>query len=386
MFQVKTFNAISPAGLALFSENDYQVSADIKNPDAILCRSQNLHTENIEPTIKVIARAGAGTNNIPVEKCTQLGIPVFNTPGANANAVKELVIAGMLLACRHIFSALNYTQNLTINDDIENNVEKNKKQFAGFELPNKTLAVIGLGNIGVKVANAAAHLEMKVIGFDPAITVQNAWELNSTVKQAQSLSEALQQADFISIHIPLNDKTKNLINHTTFKIIKQNAVLLNFSRDEIVDHHALIESLQLNKLLNYVCDFPHHDFLNNPKIICLPHLGASTAEAEENCAIMACQQLIDYLENGHITHSVNFPSIKMPRTEGYRLVVINRNIPNMLAQISSVLSSENINIIDMINKSRDQIAVTLLDTNQKISKEIISKLENISGIVSARAV
>lgn len=385
MFSILTYNQISPLGLNLFSTNNYHVRNDAKNPDALLCRSHDLHQENLPASVKVIARAGAGTNNIPVEKCTSLGIPVFNTPGANANAVKELVIAGMLLACRHICPAWQYVKNLS-SDSIKTDIEKNKKNFAGFELSGKTLAVIGLGNIGVKVANTAIHLGMQVIGFDPAVTVQNAWELNASVKQAQSLLEALQHADFISIHIPLMEKTKKLIDAEKLNVMKKNAVLLNFSRAEIVDHDALLSALKANLSFKYICDFPMHDFLDQPNVICLPHLGASTAEAEENCAIMAVKQVIDYLENGHIAHSVNFPSIRMPRTNHHRLLVINENIPNMLAQISSTVSHNNLNIVDMINKSRDQIAVTLLDVNQPIDEKVVMHLKEIQGVVEARIV
>lgn len=386
MFHIKTFNQISPKGLHLLSKTSYQVGPAIENPDAMICRSEDLHAIAFPKTVQVIARAGAGTNNIPVEKCTTLGIPVLNTPGANANAVKELVIAGMLLASRHIFRAFAYTQQFTENDDIDTLVEKNKKQFSGSELPGKTLLVIGLGNIGAKVANAAVQLGMHVIGFDPAITVQNAWELNSTVKQAQSLEEALPLADFVSLHIPLTDKTKHFIDAKKLSLMKKKSVLLNFSRAPIIEQNAVLHALQSNQLSYYVCDFPHKDFLRNHNIICLPHLGASTHEAEENCAIMAVNQLIDYLENGHITYSVNFPKIRLSRTDGCRLSIINQNIPNIVAQVSTVLSAENLNIIDMINKSRDTIACTLIDVNKKISDAVLKKIKSIQGVVRARII
>lgn len=387
MFKIKTLNNIAAAGLNAFNHKNYTVNNTIEAPDGIILRSHNMHDMPIPKTVRVIGRAGAGTNNIPVNKMTELGIPVLNTPGANANAVKELVITGMLLACRNICAAWDYTRRIEGDDkNLKAQVEKNKKQFSGFELPGKTLGVIGLGNIGVKVANAARYLDMNVIGYDPAITVKHAWELRSSVKQAEQLEEVLVNSDFVSIHVPLIDATKNLINEQRLYQIKKGAVLLNLSRDSIVDNNALIKALDENHLRTYVCDFPNKQLIDHPKIISLPHLGASTKEAEENCAVMIAHQIQDYLENGHIVHSVNFPRIKMSRTEGYRIAIVNRNVPNMVAQISAVLSSSGINIIDMINKSRDRIAYTLLDINKKVTNNLLKKMLEIDGVIQAREI
>lgn len=385
MFHIKTYNKIAEAGLAYFQNNQYSLNTD-QHPDAIICRSQNLHQEVIPTSTKVITRAGAGTNNIPTEQCTALGIPVLNTPGANANAVKELVITGMLLACRNICSAWQFTQNISIEADLNKVVEANKKQFAGFELPEKTLAVIGLGKIGVKVANAARQLGMHVTGFDPALTIQNAWELDGSVQQAHSIEEAIANADFISIHVPLLEKTTGLINTKILKSAKSQSILLNFSRGPIVDNQAILAALAENKLAQYVCDFPDAALQGHPKVIALPHLGASTKEAEENCATMAARQTIDFLTTGQITHSVNFPTIHLTKNGGHRVAIMNQNVPNMVAQISSVLSNAQLNIIDMLNKSRDAVACTLIDVDQPINDKVIQQLQAIEGVLRARAI
>nr|MCH9744598.1 phosphoglycerate dehydrogenase [Gammaproteobacteria bacterium] len=382
MFKIQILNNIAQQGLEQFDNKHYELNAEPKNPDAILCRSYNLHDMAIEDSVKIIARAGAGTNNIPLDKMTQLGIPVLNTPGANANAVKELVITGLLLACRNICTAWDYARNVEGDaKTVATEVEKNKKNFSGYELPGKTLGIIGLGNIGVKVANAARYLGMNVIGYDPAITVKSAWELRSSVKQAEQLQQVLRDSDFISLHVPLNKHTKNLIDKNAINGMKDNAVLLNFARDGIIDQRALLAALQSGKIHRYVCDFPHPDFKNNEKVICLPHLGASTKEAEENCAVMAAQQIKCFLETGEIKHSVNFPNVKLAKTDGHRLSIVNANVPNMVAQISSVLSENNLNIIDMINKSRDNIAYTLVDVNTKPPSDTLKKLSAIEGVV-----
>ena len=387
MYKVKTLNNIAAIGLDEFDTKKYDVSPDIKNPDAIILRSFNMHGMDIPTSVQAVGRAGAGTNNIPIEKLTKLGIPVFNTPGANANAVKELVITGMLLACRNICPAWDYARNIEGDDtSVKEQVEKNKKNFSGFELPGKTLGVIGLGNIGVKVANAARYLGMNVIGYDPAMTVKNAWELRSSVQQAEKIEEVFAQSDFITLHLPLIEQTKNLINAARFKAMKEGVILLNLARDGIVDNNALETALNENKVRAYVCDFPSNQFKHHSKVICLPHLGASTKEAEENCAVMIAKQVQSYLGDGHIQYSVNFPSVKMSRTEGYRLAIINENIPNMVAQISTVLSDANINIIDMINKSRETIAYTLLDVNKAIDDELLRKMMGVNGIIRARKV
>lgn len=383
--QIQILNNIAQVGLAEF-DSKYQLETNPKHPEAILLRSFELGPENIAPTVNVIARAGVGVNNIPIEYCNSLGIPVLNTPGANANAVKELVLTGMLLACRNITQAWIYTQSLEGDDSQLNaRVEKDKKQFAGSELVGKTLAVIGLGHIGLRVANTALDLGMKVIGFDAAITVKHAWQLSSQVTQAHSMQDALKNADYVSLHIPLNDKTQNLFDAKLFAQMKPGAVLLNFSRAEIVEKSALFSALK-NNLHYYVCDFPSADFIGNQKIICLPHLGASTLEAEENCAVMAAQQIKSFLEHGEIKNSVNFPEVLMPRSTGFRLAIVNANIPNMLAQISSCFSQQNINIIDMINKSRNEIAYTLIDLEHNIDEVTLTQLKNIQGVIRVRKI
>ncbi len=391
-FKIQTLNPIAAAGIDRFNKKHYKIKDNNQDPtsyqpDAFLVRSHAMHQMDIPASIKIIGRAGAGTNNIPIVQMTERGIPVLNTPGANANAVKELVLTGMLLACRHICRAWDYGRQLSGDDhELHMQVEKNKKQFSGMELPGKTLAVIGLGNIGVKVANAAIDLGMNVVGFDQGITVRNAWQLSANIKQAESLSEALSCADFISLHVPLLEGTKNLIDKKRIRAMKKGAVLLNFARDGIVDNEALVAALTDHHIRTYVCDFINNILKNDPHVICLPHLGASTKEAEENCAVMIANQVQDFLENGNIRHSVNFPEVKLARTEGFRLAVTNKNVPNIIAQISTVLSDANINIIDMINKSRDQIAYNLLDVNTDVDEEILNKLRHIDGVVRARKI
>jgi len=387
MFRILALNNIADAGLKSFNPNKYSLSKDMANPDAILLRSFNMHDYPIPPSLQVISRAGIGVNNIPVDAMTKLGIPVLNTPGSNANAVKELVITSMLLACRNVLSAWAYAGQVSGTDnEINEQVEKNKSQFSGFELVEKTLGIIGLGQIGVKVANAATSLGMKVIGYDPAMTVENAWQLNPAVRQAENLEQVLTHADFVTIHAPLNEKTKKLLNAERIKLMRSNAILLNFAREEIVDNEALIAALNAGKLHYYVCDFPNNLFKNNPRIICLPHLGASTSEAEVNCAVMAAQQIQQYLELGHIKNAVNFPTVSMPASEGHRLAVINENIPNMVAQISSVISQEKINIIDLLNKSRENIAYNLIDINQPVTEKLLQGISAVKGVIRARAI
>lgn len=384
-YKIQTLNNISPVGLDQFDPKKYDIATTHQEPDAILVRSFNMQTMDIPSSVKVVGRAGTGINNIPLKKLTKLGIPVLNTPGANANAVKELVITGMLLASRNICLAWDYVRHIE-GDDVTLNqqVEQHKKEFSGFELPGKTLGVIGLGQVGVKVANAARHLGMHVIGYDPAITVRNAWELSSSVQQAESLYDALTIADFVSIHVPLTEKTHHLINQEKIKRMKSNVVLLNFARANIVDDEAVLHALQTGKMRHYVCDFPSNLFKKNSQVISLPHLGASTQEAEENCATMIVKQVIDYLEQGQIRNSVNFPNVKMPPCDGRRIAIANENVPNMVAQISTILSNANINIIDMINKSRDDIAYTLLDVNADIKPRILTEIRAIQGVLRAR--
>lgn len=386
MFKIQTMNTISANGLNQFPTQLYEVSSTCTDPDALLVRSQSLHGLTLPNTIKVIGRAGAGVNNIPVAELTKQGIPVFNTPGANANAVRELVLAGMLLASRNLCQAWNYVCHLQGTDaEIDIEVEKNKKQFVGFELLGKTLGIVGLGNIGVKVANVAIELGMNVIGYDPTITVNRAWELSSNVKQAYHLKDLLAQADFVSFHIPLTPDTKHIINTENIKDIKKDSILLNFSREGIVENDALLQVLNDAHLTAYVTDFPSAALKNHPRVISLPHLGASTKEAEENCAIMIVKQVREFLENGTITHSVNFPSIEMPRNQGaFRIAIVNNNVPNMVAQISSQLASAGLNIISLLNKSRDDIAFTLIDVNKEPTSHLLQDISNIHGVVQVR--
>lgn len=386
MFKIQVLNPISEVGLGQFPSSTYEVAADIPSPDAILVRSFDLHAFDFPATLKAVGRAGAGLNNIPVAALTKKGIPVFNTPGANANAVRELVIAGMLLASRNIYQAWSYVSELAVTGKtLESEIEKNKKQFVGFEVMGKTLGVIGLGNIGVKVANVAVNLGMHVIGYDPTISIYRAWELSSSVRQATSMTELLGAADFVSIHVPLTNDTKHLMNVSTIRHMKQGAVLLNFARAEIVDEGALAEALQENKLYAYVSDFPTGRLLDNPKVIHLPHLGASTKEAEENCAVMIVKAIRDFLEQGIIANSANFPTVEITqRGVGSRLTVVNENVPNMVAQISSVLAKANMNIASLANKSRDNIAYNVIDLENKVNKKIIEEIMAIQGVIQVR--
>ncbi|MFA6038353.1 MAG: phosphoglycerate dehydrogenase [Legionellales bacterium] len=384
-FIIKTYNTISPLGLAVFKDAGYVVDPQAKEPDAILLRSHVLSAEEVPQSVKVIARAGAGVNNVPVAALSARGLPVLNTPGANANAVKELTLAGLLLSARHICDAWAYTQTLT-GDKAEFNaaVEKNKSQFKGIELKGRTLGVVGLGAIGVKVANAARAIGMHVIAYDPHISVQRAWDLSSSVKQAYHLRELLEAAEFISIHVPLIPETKNLFNAALFADVKPNTVLLNFSRQEIVEEAAVIAALDNNQLRYYVSDFPSPNLQNHKKAITLPHLGASTLEAEDNCAVMAAEQIRDYLEYGHIINAVNFPNVEMPKRGAHRITIANLNVPNMVAQISNQLAGSQLNIIDMINKSRDNLACTVIDVDSPIPNELLKNIHAIEGVLNIR--
>lgn len=388
MFKVQTFNKIATAGLNQFPHELYEVSAEIQQPDAILVRSHSLHDMKMPESIKVIGRAGAGVNNIPVAALTQIGIPVLCTPGANANAVSELVLAGMLMASRHLCQAWEYVRELKGNDEELNAaIEAHKKQFIGTELLGKTLGIIGLGSIGVRVANAAIHLGMRVIGYDPTITVNRAWELSSNVIQARSLDELLSQSDFVTLHVPLVAATKNMINADRLKLMKQHAVLLNFARDGIVDNKALSDILNHKKIAAYVSDFPCQLLKNQPAVILLPHLGASTNEAEENCAVMLAKQVRAFLETGAIMNSVNFPDVEVPLNyKGVRIAVVNANIPNMVAQISSALASSSLNILGLINKSRDDIAYTLLDIEGEVPAAVLNEIAGIEGVKQVRKI
>ena len=385
MYKILTLNNISAAGLERLPRDKYEIASEIQHPDAILLRSFKMHGMDFPATLKAVGRAGAGVNNIPVDALSARGIPVFNAPGANANAVKELVIAGMLLACRNICQAWDFARGLQGDDATLNKlVEEGKKDFAGFELPHRTLGVVGLGAIGREVANAALALGMKVIGFDPGITVQGAWKLSSDVQQAASIDELLSKVDFVSFHVPLNEATRHLINAQRLKLMKPNAVIINFAREGIVDDAAVSAAIKAGKVYAYVCDFPSQLLKNHERVITLPHLGASTEEAEDNCAIMVAEQVRDYLENGNIRNSVNFPEVVMPRNGGYRIAIANANVPNMVGQISTAMAKSNLNIIDLLNKSQGDLAFTLADVESEIPASVIEEIAKIDGVLAVR--
>ena len=384
-YRILTLNKISAHGLKRFPADTYQVGADVTEPDAILVRSQVMHDMEIPASVKAVARAGAGTNNVPVQKMSARGVPVFNAPGANANAVKELVIAGMLLASRNIVPALQFTAGLQGDDAAMHRlVEDGKKNFAGSELSGRTLGIIGLGAIGRLVADAAIGLGMKVIGYDPEITVEGAWSLSAQVKKAHSIEDLLRHSDFVSLHVPLLDVTRDLINVQRVQAMKAGSVLLNFSRDAIVNEAAVIAGLAGKHIRYYVCDFPTSRTQGNHKIVALPHLGASTGEAEENCAVMVVDQVRDYLEHGNITNTVNFPALVMPRESSFRLAIANSNVPNMLGQISTTLAEAGINIHNMMNKSRGEMAYTLVDTDSALPVELLAQIAAIPGVLMVR--
>jgi D-3-phosphoglycerate dehydrogenase len=385
-FQVLTLNKISPTGLKRLPAGRYHVGDKVAHPDAILVRSHNMLEMDIPPSVLAIARAGAGTNNVPVQKMSERGVPVFIAPGANANAVKELVITGMLLASRNIVPALRFTAGLKGDDaTMHKLVEDGKKDYAGTELQGRTLGIVGLGAIGRLVANAAIGLGMKVIGYDPEITVDAAWSLSSQVKKASGIEDLLKHSDFVTLHVPLLDATRNLIDDKRVAAMKSGAVLLNFSRDAIVNEDAVIAGLASKHLRGYVCDFPSNKSLSNDKIIALPHLGASTEEAEENCAVMVVEQLREYLEHGNITNTVNFPNVSMPRESAFRVAIANSNVPNMLGQISTALAKASVNIHNMTNKSRGDMAYTLVDTDTALPDNVIAQVAAIPGVLMVRA-
>ncbi len=385
MFKVLTLNNISPAGLQRLDPESYDMEGEAENAEVILLRSAKMHDMALPSTLKVVGRAGAGVNNIPVDKFSALGIPVFNTPGANANAVKELVVAGMLLSARNLLQSWEYTGNLSSEGDALNKeVEAAKKQFAGYELPGRTLGVVGLGAIGRQVARVALDLGMKVIGFDPGLTVEGAWQLPAEIVQAASADELMAKSDMVTFHVPLNDHTRDLLDEKRIRLLKKGATVLNFAREGIVNNAAVIAALESGHLHSYVCDFPAAEFRACPRVICLPHLGASTREAEENCAVMVVDQVRDYLEQGNINNSVNFPNASLPRGEGYRLAVANSNVPNMVGQIATDLAEAGLNIIDMLNKSRGDLAYTLVDTDGKLPEVLLDKIRGIEGVLSVR--
>jgi D-3-phosphoglycerate dehydrogenase / 2-oxoglutarate reductase len=387
-YRILTLNNISAKGLARLPPERFQVGASISAPDAILVRSADMHALAVPAQVRAVGRAGAGTNNIPVAALSRRGIPVFNTPGANANAVKELVLAGLLLAARNLGPAWLFARALGGDDAaIEAAVEQGKKAFVGFELPGRTLGVVGLGAIGVEVANAAQALGMQVLGYDPQITVQRAWALSASVAQAASLEELFARADAVSVHVPLNADTRALVNAARVALLKPDGILLNFARAGIVDEAAVIAALDAGRLHGYVCDFPSAALRGHARIIALPHLGASTLEAEENCAVMVAEQLRDFLENGNIRNSVNYPEAVLPRVPGTtRLAIANSNVPNMVGQISTRLAAAQLNIADLLNRSRGEFAYTLIDIDGAVGEEVLTQIRAITGVLAARIV
>lgn len=384
-FKVLVLNQISDNGLRRLPPERYQLGKDIAEPDAVLVRSADMHSIAIPPSVKAIARAGAGTNNIPVKAMSQRGVPVFNAPGANANAVKELVLAGMLLAARNVPAALRFVARLPADlPDMDKAVEEGKKAFAGFELAGQTLGIVGLGKVGCLVADAAIKLGMNVMGYDPEITVDAAWSLPSQVRKAQSVNEVLRGAQFVSLHVPLVEATKHLVNADNIGLMKPGAVLLNFSRDGVVSEQAVIASLNKQQLGTYVCDFPSAVLNAHERVIALPHLGASTREAEENCAIMVVDQLRDYMEHGNVVNTVNFPAVAMARESNYRVAISNANVPNMVGQISTAMARGGLNIHNMVNKSRGDVAYTLVDVDSAVGDAVLAEIAAIEGVLAVR--
>ena len=387
-YRILKLNSISVRGLEKLPRERYEVASELANPHGVLVRSADMHKFPVPDSLLAVARAGAGTNNIPVTALSARGIPVFNAPGANANAVKELVLASLFLAARNICQAWNFARSLQGDDaTIEVAVEKGKKEFVGYELPGRTLGVIGLGAIGVEVANTAQALGMQVLGYDPQITVQRAWQLSASVQQALSLDDLFARADMVSVHVPLSDRTRGLVNAARLKLMRPGGALLNFSRAPIVNEAEVVAALDSSQLHAYVCDFPSNALKLHPRAITLPHLGASTGEAEDNCAAMAAETLRDFLENGNVHNSVNFPEALLPRVPGKtRLAIANSNVPNMVGQISTCLASANINIADLLNKSRGEHAYTLIDTDGDVDEALVGRLRRIEGVLSARIV
>ena len=389
MYNIRTYNAISSKGLSRFSADKYAVSSESAAPDGVLLRSQKLHTEVLPESVLAVARAGAGTNNIPTEAYTEQGIVVFNTPGANANAVKELIVAGLLLGSRDIYGGMNYVQELGDMDDsgeMGKLLEKEKKRFAGSEITGKTLGVVGLGAIGSIIANLALDLGMNVIGYDPAISVEAAWQLSSRVERMDSIEALLARADFITLHVPAIPATKHLINKDTLAQMKPNAKILNFAREEIVSTEDMVAALESGTIAGYISDFPAPALLGRKDVLLMPHIGASTEEAEENCAVMAADQLMDYLENGNIRNSVNFPPTKMARNGGTRITFANSNVPKVLGSVLAVLADAELNVVDMVNKSRGEIAYNIIDVEGDIDAGIEEAIAAVEGVIRLRVI
>ena len=386
-YQILLLNNISAHGLSRLPTERYATVKHAEHPDAILVRSHDMHAMTIPASVKAIGRAGAGTNNIPVAAMSKRGMPVFNAPGANANAVRELVLAALLIGARNLVPALQFVQQLPRDAaDFDSRVEDGKKQFAGIELPHRTLGVVGLGAIGALVAETALKLGMKVIGYDPEITVDAAWRLPSAVRKAQSIEDLLKHADFVTLHVPLLPATRGLIDAKRLAAMKNHAILLNFARDAIVDEEAAIAALQGGRLKAYLCDFPSPRLAAVAGVVALPHLGASTAEAEENCAAMVVDQLRDFLENGNVSNAVNFPNVEMARESAWRVAIANANVPNMLGQISTAMAMAGLNIHNMVNKSRGEMAYTLVDVDSPVSPTVIGEIASIEGVLSVRAI
>jgi D-3-phosphoglycerate dehydrogenase len=385
MYKILTLNHIAVAGLRRLPRERYEIASEIAHPDAIILRSYDMHEMDIPESVVVVGRAGAGVNNIPIDKLSKRGVPVFNAPGANSNAVKELAMTGLLLAARNICPAWTYVKGLKESgEELDKKVEAAKKQFLGFELPGRTLGVVGLGAIGVEVANVALALGMKVVGFDPQITVRRAWQLSSGVEQTETLDHLFKRSDAVSVHVPLVDGTRGLVNRDRLALMRPEGVLINFARGGVVDNEAAIDSLDNGHLHAYVCDFPTAELIAHPKVIALPHLGASTVEAEENCAIMVAENVKDYLENGNIRHSVNFPESIMPRADAWRITIANANVPNMVGQISTCLAGADLNIHDLLNKSLGELAYTVVDLDGEIPPQTLQALQQIEGVLALR--
>ena len=383
--QVLVLNKIASLGTKRMPADTYEVSSEITKPDAILVRSAKMHDMQIPLSVQAIGRAGAGTNNIPIADMSKRGVVVFNTPGANANAVKELVLTGMLMAARNIGPAMKFVSGLEGDDaTLSKVVEDGKKHFVGIEIPGRTLGILGLGAVGGMVADTALKLGMKVLGYDPEITVDAAWKLSSEVKRVMSVDELFKHSDFITLHVPLIDATRHLVNAERIEMMKHGAVLINFAREGVIDEQAVLDGLDNKKLRAYVCDFPTARMKSHPNVIALPHLGASTQEAEDNCAVMVVDQVREFLDNGNISNSVNFPAVHMPRESAYRLAIANANVPNMLGQISTAMADVGLNIHNMVNKSRGEMAYTLLDVDSAISEAAVAKVRAIAGVLNVR--
>lgn len=389
MYKIRTYNAISAKGLDRFPQDSYQIGSDIADPEGYILRSQKLHDEQVPESLVAVARAGTGVNNIPVADYTEQGIVVFNSPGANANAVKELIVAGLLLGSRDIYGGMNYVQELDHMDDageMGKLLEKEKKRFAGSEITGKTLGVVGLGAIGSIIANLGLELGMNVIGYDPAISVEAAWQLSGRVERMENLQALLAKADFITLHVPAIPATKDLINSETLGLMKSSAKILNFAREQIVNTEDMVTALDKGTIAGYISDFPVPELLGRKDVLLMPHIGASTAEAEENCAVMAANQLMDFIENGNIENSVNFPPTKMARNGGTRLTFCNSNVPKVLGSVLSILADFELNVVDMVNKSRNEVAYNIIDVEGELSAEIVDQIQKVDGVMRIRVI